>query len=375
MSLIQVTLELSDEIARGLISGDYERVGGVIRDADTKRVVAWLRQVGTSTDLSKLLRLTSVASTLDLAVSTMSFAVMMKRLYAIEHQLQLAQEILRMVDYKVDLSFYANFRAAVELAKNAFTMSSQENRKVSASQAINRFLEAEEHYKHLVDVELERASQVTDEYLLTLTLAYVAEVRCYLQLEELDTAQRRFQEGAAELRPRFEQLVSTLLTSNPAVYLHPELKDEVDLRRLTHVYQWLDPKWDENSVFQAQRENLFKATQEPSACTDALPGEYRIDEKGHLARLRDAIPSRLPSFARRGKTAEAKSDEVTVYDRLAVMFDLIEQVVENECRYRMYGTEIEAARQLDMSFREWEQLGPPLDEEATSSSFVILKQR
>jgi hypothetical protein len=178
---------------------------------------------------------------------------------------------------------------------------------------------------------------------------------------------------AAVLRPRFERLVTTLLTSNPAVYLHPELKDQVDLRRLTRVYQWLDPKWDENSVFQAQRENLFRATQEPNACVEALPGDYRIDEKGHLARLRDAIPSRLPSFARRGRMEEAKSEEVTVYDRLAVMFDLIEQVVESECRYGTYGTEIEAVRQLDMSFEEWEQLGPPPTAEAAAPSFVFLR--
>ena len=372
MSLIHVMFELDDQIVNGLATGDLERIGGVIREVDTKRIVAWLRQVGPSTNLSQLLRFTSVASALDLAVSTMSFAVMMKRLNAIETQLQLAQEVLQAVDYKVDLSFYANFRAAIELAKNAFTMSRYENRKVSASQAINRFLEAEQHYKHLVDLELKQASQVADEYLLTLALAHVAEVRCYLQLEELATAHRRFQEGAAQLRPRFERLVRTLLTSNPAVYLHPELKDQIDLSRLTRVYQWLEPGWDENSVFQAQRENFFKAAQELDTCGNVLPGEYRIDEKGRLARLRDAIPSRLPSFAR-DRTAETKPDDITPFDRLAVMFDLIEQAVESDCRYQTYGTEIEAALQLDMSFKEWEQLTAPLTEDDTNPSFVFIK--
>ena len=98
------------------------------------------------------------------------------------------------------MSFYANFRAGIELAINAFTMTKIENRRSSALQAINRFLEAEQIYKDYTVNELSQKSQIIDKYILTLSLAYIAEARCYLELEEHETATRRFQEGTKVMR-------------------------------------------------------------------------------------------------------------------------------------------------------------------------------
>lgn len=47
----------------------------------------------------------------------------MQRLKELEQRLQQAQEILNKINRKIDLGFYANFRAAIALAVNAFTMS------------------------------------------------------------------------------------------------------------------------------------------------------------------------------------------------------------------------------------------------------------
>ncbi|WP_243406980.1 hypothetical protein [Cuspidothrix issatschenkoi] len=85
-------------------------------------------------------------------------------------------------------------------------------------QAINRFLEAEHIYIEKTDIEIEKQSQIADEYLLTLSLAYIAEARCYLEIEEHETAILRFQEGAKVIRLRIQKYVDLLLTSNPNVY-------------------------------------------------------------------------------------------------------------------------------------------------------------
>ena len=81
----------------------------------------------------------------------------------------------------------------------------RENRERAAFQAIDRFLATQHHYIDYTDIELEKGSQIADKYLLTLSLAYVAEARCHLELGEPDVARRRFQEGATVIRSRIQR--------------------------------------------------------------------------------------------------------------------------------------------------------------------------
>ena len=180
MSLpIQVTFLLADWVAKGLNDGTFERVGGVIRDVTSKKIVTWLRDtnsvapsdptflppvipaldpitgllnliasgvnqrldgienqivsIGQSLQFSQsILQVSTAANILNLGVSVMGFAVIAQRLKELEQRLQKAEELLNKVNRKIDLSFYANFRAALDLAMNAFTMTKIENRRDSA---------------------------------------------------------------------------------------------------------------------------------------------------------------------------------------------------------------------------------------------------
>ncbi|MEH2164193.1 MAG: hypothetical protein V7K38_24860 [Nostoc sp.] len=402
MSLpVTVTFMLADWIAKGLADGSFERVGGVIRDVGTKQVVSWLReqesnnsQVPTLTDtpnnlfnlffssanlvasganaavtgkgladvnqrlggienqLGKLgqsvqitqgiLQVTSAVSVLNLGVSVIGFAVIAQRLKELEKRLQEAQKLLNKINRKIDLSFYANFRAAIELATNAFTMTKTENRRSSALQAINRFLEAEHIYTEYTDIELEQKSQIADEYLLTLSLAYLAEARCYLELEEHDTALRRFQEGSIIIRSRIQKYVDILLTSNPAAYLDPELKGQIDLRRLTRIYQWIDPALDENAVFELQRKNLFKIAKDPQKWLDSIPAAILTQvevEGGWFGPSQDDLKQEA-------------------YKRLPQVFEVMESMIETNLRFEAYQTEVQAISQLGISFHDWLKLTP-----------------
>ena len=314
----------------------------------------------------------------------MGFIIVLKRLGVIEQQLEQAQEVLQTIDYKIDLSFYANFRAALDLAINAFTMTNSETRKMSAMQAINRFLEAEHHYTKLTDIEIGNGSQVADEYLSTLCLAYVTEVRCYLELEEIDTARRRLQEGAAILRPRFEKHINTLLTSNPAAYLHPSLKEQVGLKRLTKVYQWLEPGLDESDVFEMQRENLFKLAQNPEEWMNSLPQAIRISKGGTatptnvfngLAKQSKKFIGALPSMSKmKAGSPEAvmPSPETEVYGRLPAMMELMETMIEDDNRLAMYESEVEMIHRLGMSFQEWRQLAPSSTAQGNGTDLIYI---
>jgi len=236
-----VLLSLGSELVKRLESGELTRFGGVIREAATGRTVALLREAVSNAaqipqrlqQAEALLQVGSAASVLGLGVSVMGFAVINQRLNELEKRLKQAEELLKKIDRKIDLGNYANFKAALGLASNAFKMSQSNNRRDSALQAINRFLEAEHIYANYTDQELEQKSQVADEYLLTLCLAYIAEARCYLELGEHDIALHRFQQGSFIVRERIQKYVELLLTSNPAAYLQPHLKEQTDLRRLT----------------------------------------------------------------------------------------------------------------------------------------------
>ena len=171
MNTVKATFQVPEHIAQGISNETYERVGGVIREKKSKQVVAWLREAyetgepGLSNILSPssvssisntlnlaLSSVSAVSGILNLAVSTMGFIIVLKRLGVIEQQLGQAQEVFQKIDYKIDLSFYANFRAALDLAFNTFTMTNSDTRQMSAMQAINRFLEAEHHYTKLTDI-------------------------------------------------------------------------------------------------------------------------------------------------------------------------------------------------------------------------------
>jgi len=197
MPPLTMTFEIPTRIISGLADGSLVRNGGVIQDR-TGRVFMWLRElnsagsipmstpsllsgVDTVTGILNLpmqgvnaeismrgfasvtqqldqiqgtLNIITASSMLNLGVSVIGFAVILKKVKELEGRLEKVQEILKKIDQKIDLSFYANFKAALDLAMNAFTMCKGDNRKTSALNAINRFLEAEHIYTNLVDKEL-----------------------------------------------------------------------------------------------------------------------------------------------------------------------------------------------------------------------------
>lgn len=350
MDTVTATFVLADWIVKGLASGEYVRWGGAIREAGTGKIVAWLREVGsTAAQLPELLQqaqgvllVGSTASVLSLGVSVMGFAVVTQRLKELEERLKQAQEVLNKINHKIDLGFYANFRAALDSATNAFTMSKLENRERAAFQSIDRFLAAQHHYIDYTDVELEKGSQIADKYLLTLSLAYVAEARCHLELGEPDVACRRFQEGATVIRSRIQRYVDLLLTSNPAVYLQPQFKDQIDLRRLTRIYQWTDPTLDENAVFEMQRENLVKMVQDPNQWVDSLPSA-----------ILDRVEVPWGWFGPNPEDLKREANK-----RLPQVLEVVESMIETNQRFEAYQVEVKAITKLKISFHDWLQLTP-----------------
>ena len=384
MNNIHISPEIPPEISQGLEAGRFERIGGAILDVASKELVAWLREAYGTEAKNLIPEITAIAAgpnvcAFNLAISTMGFAVVMKHLNTIEAELRRTQELLNVINYKIDVSFYANFRAAVDLAANSFRMANAETRKTSALQAIDRLLLAKHHYLSLADVEVENGSPVADDFLSTVSLAYIAEARCYLELGEIETARLRLIEGQTELRPRYSKHIRTLLTSNPAAYLHPSVYDEISLGRLTKVFQWFDSKINENALFQAQRRNLFELARQPKKWIDSLPQAVFIPKRGLIDQLkltdwpknlRDFLSPEdfknralaLPWLNRdrkdEQKVQNSQNDSDAIFRRLPQCLDLIETMIENFRRFEGYHREVQTMQRLGIGFKEWIELAP-----------------
>lgn len=396
-SRIEVSAQIPQDLADGLAKGLYERFGGAIRDAASKEIVAWLREVIESGAplLPDMLALAPnpANAALDLALTGMGFAVVLKRLDTIQGELRKSQQVLEAINYKIDLSFYANFRAALDLAANSFTLTNAESRRGSSLQAINRFLEAERCYTELVDTELANGSPVADDYLVTLCLAYVTEAWCYLELGELETAQRRLQEGQRVVRPRFERHTQTLLTSNPAAYLHPSVQPPIDLARLAGVFRWLTPGVTENAVFDAQRHNLFTLAREPQGWIDSLPQAIRLPVKSRgqwaladltrlnpremtrrLAGLVGAFTPAMKAAATRVRNlADDHDDEKSIFALLPESFATIESMIEHCSRFEAYLDEVRTMRELGIGFDQWQRLAFPGAPQGNAPRLMCIK--
>ena len=137
---IQVTFALPSLVAKGLQDGTLERVGGVIQEVISKKIVTLLRDSfsdvlrdsfsdvnqrldGVENQIDSLgqtlqgsqsiLQVSTAASILNLGISVMGFAVISQRLNEIENEIKQAQELLNKINRKIDMSFYANFHLSL----------------------------------------------------------------------------------------------------------------------------------------------------------------------------------------------------------------------------------------------------------------------
>lgn len=369
---LTVSFDIPPEILTALINGTLIRRGGVIQDS-SGRVAMCLRSLDAANftleaqgveiqipsseslpDLStisfnnfaaitkqfnkidKTLNLGTAASLLNLSISAMGFAVIVQRIEGLEQKLEKTQQLLQQINSKMEMGFTANFRAALDLAINAFTMSKPENRRDSALSAINRFLETEHIYTSLLDKVFEQTGEIVEDYLLMLCLSYISESRCYLELGEFDTAIKRLHWGKEIITSRMEKYIDFLLTSNSLVYLHPGLKEEITLSRLTQIYRWKNPEFDESSVFQLLRDKLiFDANSWDnlidnwikSLSTSILAGKQTDDKKGFWGGVM-SIPGSVI-----GGSKEARAEAIK---RLAKMMELMESMIETHQRFVAY---------------------------------------
>jgi tetratricopeptide (TPR) repeat protein len=422
MQTLKSSNDIPDEVKQGLKDGTHQQRGGSIVKLAThiadagietakmfvesgdvhanlrlaEKVVGFVRELPVSGQTTTALMSASPdAQALNLAISTMQFSIIISKLNRIEKKMQEFQEVLGSVNQKLDLTFYAKFKAALDLAGHSFTMQSSENRKSSAWEAIGRFKEAQEFYKEMVVQEVNIGSLAAADYLSSLNLAFVTEVRCYLELNEIPTAFDRLSMALHHIKPHYAQYINTLLTSNPAAYLHPSLKNDIRLSELTKVLNWLDPTaGNEKQVFESLREDIFEVAKNAEAWKKSLPPavmfpavQEKMRERSQAKPLvKTLFSSKRPSAFDLKSLNQATQDifgkmsaEVSrffptaeVFHLLVPSFQVIELLIEDCDRLTAYLAEIDTMKNLGMDFHEWQKLKPSEPDVGAGMMYISL---
>lgn len=346
--------ELAERIIAGLESGEYTRWGGVIRNTSNGRFVTFLRDLGSTISplpntFGPLLQLNAAVSAVNLSITAVGFGLVLHRLSVIEHKLASIAAVMQSIDRKIDLSFYANFRAALELARSAMSMTGDTNRKASASQAINRFLEAEQHYISLFDRDMNDGAWAASQFLSTLSLAFVSVSQCYLEMGEPEIARRHLSEAEVMLAPRVQRFSEAFVGPNAAIYLHPKLAQAIDLQRFTRLQRQEHPGQKEAQVFEQLRESIWRtARQEPDAWLKTLPKSLWNHEADGMKKIG---PVRIR------QSSEEMLDRLLL--RLPDAFDQVEQAYESINCLRGYGAELQFLHESGVSLDAWARMETP----------------
>ena len=249
MPQIEVVLDVPMKIAKGLASGQLEREGGVIREAGSKQIVAWLREGGKIGDNSNLAggALRSILDVggigiLNLAATAVSTAIVLKRLKDLEQEIKnLGNEITGHLaqDRQVKMD------AAIHAANLAFDIEGASNRESMARDAILKLFEARQHIWRDIDklkgsshsAEHNELMQKNIEQAMRLDTLYS---RCLLLLENTSRAREYLESNLNDYRETTRALVHRHLGSHRAAYFHNSIL-ETDLLRYIAVEQWLRP--------------------------------------------------------------------------------------------------------------------------------------
>ena len=390
----QVILEIPEAILKGLQNGTYERVGGVVREVASKRVVAWLRETGGLTlkdsigkcipvvdivgdiivniqlrqinlrlidirrKLNTVLDLTKFNAAIgltNLGLSAIDFAVVTSKLNQIDSRIQSLQASIESLRESIDRSLLAKAKSAIDVAEIALKMYSPTNRKRLVTEVIQPLLEAEHYYLAAWDSNWNKNNGIlAREYISILSLVYVTEIKCYLELEEHEIALKRLAEAEEILRPRIRKYVELLLTTKPSVYLHKACQG-VSLSSVVEILKYVKGESDVDKLFDEYIRPAIFSAQSIKSWTDSIPLRSRnailaiiapslIDTGGWI--IWDTIvwdPPRREAILSNANQVIATAQSMIELDR----------------RLEGYRYEITEMTRLGLSYQEWQSLVLP----------------
>ncbi|MCY4062491.1 MAG: hypothetical protein OXG53_08995 [Chloroflexi bacterium] len=377
MPQIEVMLEVPLKIAAGLASGQLERVGGVVVDAASKQVVAWLREGGQMANnpdlaggllktvldlsagglasnaiglldtavtarshflimqqlqgLSNLVGFAAGIGVLNLGATIISTAVMLKRLGDLEKAIEGLYELVTKEfsqDRRVKLA------SAIQTAKNAMTFEDNDPRTFQANLAINSLYAARQHIWLEMDNMKGSAGTAENNKLMQDNLLQAMQLdelrsRCLLELNLQSNALEYLTESLGTYRESTRHLIHRHLGEHRAVYFHKSVA-ESDLMRYFAIEHWLRSEGDRLlEIVLANRHDFWNRDIASESTVAAADKDRR---------------------RRRRKRNKASSDDQPHIEALTMS----ELLIENYQRFEGLHAEIQAIERLRISHSDWE---------------------
>ena len=257
---INVTFDVPAAIANGLASGSLERVGGIVRFADNKQIVAWLQESGNMLDhaakgLPLLSTLLTAAGTnvgtietlmevapvgldlIDIAVTLYTLDRVHKRIDVLQDQISAVYDRLEK-EYAKKKS--ASIRFALNQADSFLNSESYVNRAGMFPNVVRDLAKAEanllEDIAHFLDDnKLSEAGQTID---CAILLDWIA-AYCAVDFGQEKDAIYQLYKNTTGLKPLVQRLVRRLVGKNRALYFHESVSDDY-LERYIQIRAWLD---------------------------------------------------------------------------------------------------------------------------------------
>ena len=237
---LNVVFDLPAVVAKGLRDGTLERVGGVVRDSSSKKIVMWLQEGGS--EVSKawsrppFMTATNSLAIVDLGVSVTGFAMVLNQLHHISDQIRTIEAKVEQIGHKLDDGWLAKLKAGINACQNATELENTSFLRIQmAGDAINMLHETRHYFNQQAIRRASNAEAASVDYISLTFLALAAEVQVHLRLDEGENAARTLRHGLNELRPAVTQLMNAVLDCT-CQCLRPEFLGQINLDLLLWLH-------------------------------------------------------------------------------------------------------------------------------------------
>ncbi|TVR20142.1 MAG: hypothetical protein EA396_11080 [Anaerolineaceae bacterium] len=289
MKTLDVVFEVPAQIHQGMTSGSLERIGGVVRDSQTKQVVAWLRDGSamsqTSNPIDQIFSVSAGQNLLSLAGRSallLNLTLMTIRAVRINEQLNIISDEISSIKDEFKRDRLAKRRVAIRAARDVLTSQDIEVIRARFSAAQDGLYEAEQQLLR----DIEKTTDASDQMaFLTQAMQMSAlRVRCYLRLGQRDLALLDLKKDVQIFEAQTHHIIEQIIGRYPALFLHASLSDEA-VNQFIDLQLWLK---DQRLTVASYRDFLHEMRRD-FWNTQALS---MLDSRNPLERIQGWFPKR-----------------------------------------------------------------------------------